>query len=270
MVIFSMAKIDYNDIVGQIFTSNNYGEYKVLNYLGKIEKKHEYEIIFINTNNKVIVSRDSIKRNSCVDEIKKENDKKLRKQKEQEDRKRLNSIKGKEQIIWNKDNCRILAVDQALNVSGVSYFINDTLIEYGLIENNDKLSYIEKIILLRNKIDKLIDKYQIDILAIEDTYVYKNVEVYKKLSILLGTLQILAYEKGIPILVVSAVEWKKHACILDKKGRESQKLAGLIKIREKYGIFDIKDDVSDSILLGIYVAEECIVYNNKENNPSWE
>ena len=245
-----------NDIVGSIITTNKWVYIEIVKYNGKTNNKHYYTVKFKNTGNIRSASRTSIKRKSVVD---KEEQKSIRAEKkimEFKKRKMMNLENGKGTIEFYGKACRLLAIDQATIKSGFSYYIDDVLIEYGDFENKSG-SYVSNIHSVREWVSMLIDKYAPDIIALEDTYFSNNVLVYKKLSMLIGVLQVLCFENGITCLLIDAPQWKSGVGIYNHKGRTSQKKAGQLMVREMYGIDD-GDDVSDAILLGKHVAENII------------
>ena len=64
-------KIDTSELLEKQFISNNYGEFTVLEYLGK-ETDYMYKIVFTETSNEETVTRKSIIALSCVDKKKKD------------------------------------------------------------------------------------------------------------------------------------------------------------------------------------------------------
>ena len=92
-------KIDTSELLEKQFISNNYGEFTVLEYLGK-ETDYMYRIVFTETSNEETVTRKSIIALSCVDKKKKEQtalaNKKKKQQEEVNRRKHMNKFKGKE------------------------------------------------------------------------------------------------------------------------------------------------------------------------------
>lgn len=264
-----MAKIVPELIVGDRVDSNTYGEFTVLLYIGKPQKEHMYKIKFTDTGNEYTVSRSSIMRRSCVDKKKKLANKKENAKKKIAYRKRLNTIKGREDIEFDGKNCRILSLDQSLNGTAFCYGIDTQMIKYGTIETVKTDSYVEKIIQVRDKVSEMIDVGKIDVIAIEGIYFGGNVEVFKKLSALYVVLQILAFEKGVKFVSAVAYEWKKHTgCMYGK--RNSQKKKSIQRVNEIYGLDISDDDISDSILIFKYVSEKCITYTNRNlNDYSW-
>lgn len=264
-----MAKINVQEMVGKKIKSNSYGYFIVVSYIGKPQKDHMYKIKFVDTNNQYTVTRSSIMRKSCVDKTKKLSVKKDNAKKKIQYRKKLNRIKGKETIEFNGKNCRILSLDQSINGTACAYYIDEQLIHYGKIDTSMYDNYVEKIIHVRDVVSDMIDKHKIDVIAIEDIYMGFNVEVYKKLAILYGVIQILALEKKVKFISAVAYQWKESTGCLTGK-RKAQKKKSIQRVNEIYGFNIDDDDIADSILIGRYVSKDCIVYTNKNlNDYDW-
>jgi Holliday junction resolvasome RuvABC endonuclease subunit len=246
-------------IVGDVIQSNKWGNFIVLEYIGKIDKKHKYKVKFESTNNIVVADRASIKRKSVVDKEAQKTIRDKKKEKKYNERKRLNMVKGKEIIRISKNMVKTLSLDQSLNGCAFSYFIDSQLIHHGKIDTSHLSHYIDKIVYIRDTVSKLIAKHKIDILVIEDVYMFKNVEVYRKLSLLHGTLQILAYEKGIYFVTPVAYEWKNGVGIrIGKTKRSYQKLKSVEIVNKVFALNIDDDDIADAICIGYYVIKECV------------
>lgn len=260
------------DIIGEIIETNSYGKIEILEYIGKTDKDHIYNIKFINTGNTKNETRSSIKRKSCIDELEKERIRKEKKDKEIEERRKLNAIKGKEVVYSNKKYNKILALDQSTTGCAYSIFVNKQLIKFGKIDTTKLSCSTEKIIKIRNEVQKMILEENVDILAIEDIYMHKNVEVFKTLAILYGTLQIIAFENNISFLSLVAYQWKS-AMGIDfgyhndyKKKRDYQKKSSVKRVNEIYALELKDDDICDSILIGLHTVVNCIKYDSYEED----
>ncbi len=249
-----LTRINLEDIINTIIPTNSYGDIKVLRYIGK-DKDYLYEIQFLNTNNIEIqflntnnietVTRSSIKRNSCVDT------------------KIINENKKKKIIYTNKKLFKTLALDQSTTGTAYAIYIDQQLIKYGKIDTSDLSDPILKIIKIRNEVQSIIEKENIDLLAIEDIYMAYNVHTFKTLAILYGMLEILAVDNNIMFISQVAYQWKQGIGIAltklqgknrrDKQKQSSKELANL-----KFGLNLTDDDISDAILIGYHTVTNCI------------
>lgn len=258
-----MPKINVEDIVNTIVSTNSYGNIQILSYQGKNDKDHLYEIVFLDTNNKQVVTRNSIKRQSCVDEKQKKLNHKAVTTKKINNRKKLNSSQEQQYIYTDKTNLKTLALDQSTTGTAYSIYINKQLISFGKVDTSDLSDSILKIIKIRNEIQKIIEKEKIDILAIEDIYMAYNVHTFKTLAILYGMLEILAIDNNIMFISQVPYQWKKGVGIaLTKlKGsdkRNAQKETSKDISNRKFGLNLNDDDISDAILIGYHTVTNCI------------
>ena len=158
------------------------------------------------------------------------------------------------------DEIRILAIDQAKS-TGYAVFENGTLIEYGMIELGKKNDIYENILFFaREKISGLITKIKPDAVVIEDIQQQnQNVNTYKKLAMLMGTLLSLFQEINITYDVVPPTRWKSFCKIKGKK-RQEQKDNTVLFVKDKYNLNSVEEDEADSIALGFYAVSNI---NNK-------
>lgn len=257
-----MGKINTDDIINSIITTNNYGDILITKYCGK-EKEHMYEIEFLDTHNKQVVSRSSIKRKSCVDNKKKKDDHKMNMNKKISNRKKLNDNKEQQVIYTDNELLRVLALDQSTTGTAYAIYIGTQLIKFGKIDTSDLDDVILKIIKIRNEIQNIIIEENIDLLVIEDIYMAYNVHTYKTLAILYGTLEILSIDNNILFLSQVPYQWKQGVGIAltklqGKNKREVQKQTSKNIANLKFGLNLEDDDISDAILIGFHTVSNCI------------
>lgn len=146
---------------------------------------------------------------------------------------------------------RLLSLDQASHISGWAVFEDNKLIEYGKIEANqsdigDRLYYIKQEVL------KLINKYNIDEVVLEDIQyqnnVGNNVQTFKILAELLGVLIETFTELKIPNSATLASSWKSTLGVKGKN-RAEQKRNAQAWVLANHGIKVIQD-ISDAICIG--------------------
>ena len=84
-------------------------------------------------------------------------------------------------------------------------------------------------------------------------YQYGAVLTYKILAMLLGVIETLCTERGVPYEVVSPNVWRKYAGTCGKT-RLQEKQLSVIMVKEKYGV-RVNDDTAEAILIGRYGAQ---------------
>lgn len=144
----------------------------------------------------------------------------------------------------------ILALDQSSRISGFAVFTDGKLTEYGTFTMDDS-SIPVRLVKIRNKVIELVEKYNIDKILLEDIQMQQqvnNVTTYKVLAQVLGVLEELCAEKGLPHEVIHSQTWKSA---LDIKGRDraTQKRNAQQYVLDTYGVKPAQD-AADAICVG--------------------
>ena len=150
----------------------------------------------------------------------------------------------------------LLALDQASRITGYAIFDGDKLIHYGKIAaNSDDVG--DRLVYIRNEVNKLIDKYSIDEIILEDIQlqnnVVNNVQTFKTLAEVFGVLYELAAERKIKNSAVLASSWKSTLGI---KGRDraAQKRAAQEWVVNTYNVKPTQDEC-DAICIGAHIVK---------------
>lgn len=186
-----------------------------------------------------------------------------------------NSLKNitKEVKVKGNNIKRILAIDQALNVTGYSIFDNDILIKYGTTTQT-KSSQPEKIHGVKEWLACQCELWKPDLVVLEDIQlenhskeraIYDNgdntigITTFKALAQLQGVLIDYLHEAKIEYIVVFSGTWRKLLEIKGKTKADKKKSAQL-KVKEWYDI-SVTNDEADAICLGKYGN-----YSNKRSD----
>lgn len=143
---------------------------------------------------------------------------------------------------------RILALDQATKHTGYALFSDDTLAEYGVLEEDPVLSIFERMNNMRINILRLIDRMNPELVVFEQVQYQQNQKVYSQLSQLQGFVMSALFDKAVPFYIVEPVVWKSYSGIKGKK-RAEQKESSVSLAELIYGVA-VTDDVSDAIFIG--------------------
>lgn len=124
------------------------------------------------------------------------------------------------------------------------------LVDYGCIASSSQ-NLIKRIIIIRDEILKLIDKYKITKIVAEEVRTdYKNPHTYKVLTWLQGAIIISAWEKinNLEYEFIQPSSWRSKIGIHTGRGikREALKQADIEYVQNKYGI-TANDDICDAI-----------------------
>lgn len=147
---------------------------------------------------------------------------------------------------------RLLALDQASNISGWAIFEDNKLIEYGKIDASNYDDVGTRLHLIRTSVQKIIIDYNIDKVVLEDIYLdnihINNVKTFKVLSEVFGVIYELCVELNKPVVAVLAGTWKSTLGIKGKTRPEQKKNAQQY-ILDKYNL-KIIQDIVDAICIG--------------------
>ena len=69
----------------------------------------------------------------------------------------------------------ILGIDPGLANTGWSVVEGEKLVDYGCIETSDKLNKIERLGMISDSLEKIIEDYKIKTMALENLFFAKNV-----------------------------------------------------------------------------------------------
>ena len=150
----------------------------------------------------------------------------------------------------------ILALDQASRTSGWAVFQDGQLFASGTFTYDDD-DFSLRLVKIRNKVITLTEQYHINKILLEDIQLQgqtNNVDTYRKLAEVLGVLEELSREKGIPHEIIHSQTWKSTLGI---KGRDraTQKRNAQAYVVATYGKKVTKDE-SDAICIGSHYVNE--------------
>ena len=140
---------------------------------------------------------------------------------------------------------RVLALDQATNLTGYSIFDGQNLIKYGIYKTNasDEAARIAEV---KNWVDNMISNWKPDRIQLEDIQLQikgkeedsdkvMGVTTYKVLAHLQGVLINLCFERNIPCEVVHVSTWREY-CKIKGKTRTDKKRNAQLQVKEWYDI----------------------------------
>lgn len=149
---------------------------------------------------------------------------------------------------------RLLALDQASRVTGVSIFDNDKLIKYGTFEIKSNQELGKRLTQFLENLDKLYAAYHFDAVAYEDIQLQMgNVETYKKLAYIQAMILFWCEKNEKKLYCLSPSHWRK--VLKEKYGmswgrkRAEQKQTAIDFIQEHYEK-EVDSDTADAICIG--------------------
>ncbi len=161
---------------------------------------------------------------------------------------------------------RALSLDISGSSTGWSFFSNNSSkIEFGTITTKSKDCLAKRLTVFRNSLLKVLEKYNPEVVIMEDTFVGRNIKVNKILSKFGGVAEQLSYEvlKNQPIIINNKTV-KAFFCVKSKEDLFVI-IKDLCKWRGKS--FNKYNDVSDAIAqLWYYLQKEGVLDIKKETD----
>jgi len=145
---------------------------------------------------------------------------------------------------------KILCLDQSTKATGFSVFDNRKLVDYGLLEANTKEPTIERMRIMREKIDNLIEQMQPDFVVFENIQLQGGVNTFQILAQLQGLIIGILYKFDLPFIIVEPSSWKSFCGIKGKKRAEQKENTKIFVINE-FGI-QASEDECDAIGIGVW------------------
>jgi len=156
---------------------------------------------------------------------------------------------------------KILSFDVSSVSTGWSFILGETLQEFGIITPSKNYRLQEKLYWFKNEVNALFKIYFPDYVLVEDTYL-KNVTTLKVLMQFIGVINLECFfELGQDIVFLSPNTVRSHFKIKTKEDAFNL-IKNKYKIKLKNYSFETGNDISDSILQGLYFLDILKESNN--------
>ena len=155
---------------------------------------------------------------------------------------------------------RVIGIDPGIGITGFSIIdhsrLKTALIAYGAIRPPKKQGLEKRLFYLFNEMNKLNDKFEPDVLAIEDSFYSKNVKSAMILGQARGTILLSAARASIKVAEFAPRKVKLSVC---GKGSASKEQVQFMVSQ----ILKLKDppkpmDISDAMAVGL-----CLINQNR-------
>lgn len=133
-------------------------------------------------------------------------------------------------------------------------FNDKELYDFGILRVKGK--YLEdKLDEASKNIQELIDKYEVDVVILEDVFLSKGFTSTKNTLQMLGSLRLSAYRKGAVCFTVQATKWRKG--VIKQGKRNPMKKQAVEYVNEMYDLdltYDknrtkTQDDIAEAIIM---------------------
>lgn len=150
---------------------------------------------------------------------------------------------------------KLLALDQATKLTGVSIWDDKELIDHFVVDTNvSENNPFLRMNRLKKEIVNIIEKYKPDALCLEGVQFQRNYNTYMQLGQLQGVIFGICFDYNLPFKIVSASSWRHYLGISGQK-REVYKANTIKYVNDKYD-FTCTDDEADAICVGLWGIDQ--------------
>lgn len=145
----------------------------------------------------------------------------------------------------------LIALDESTTCTGYAVFDDGELIEHGIFSFKSK-NVLERVSLIMEEIENLIDTYKPNNMVIEDVQITMNAATAKSLLGLQFMIEVYAHRNNISCETYRTTKWRKILGLSNSRSldRKAKKQETIDYVKDKYGIDVLKDDESDAIAIG--------------------
>jgi len=129
---------------------------------------------------------------------------------------------------------------------------NFSCIKYGLIKTASKLPMAERLLKIHTELEKLINEYRPDAIAVENVYFFKNLKTALPVSQAKGVILLEAAKKRIPVYEFTPLQVKM--AITGYGRAEKKQLQEMIKILLRLNEIPSPDDAADALGIAVCCA----------------
>lgn len=146
---------------------------------------------------------------------------------------------------------KLLSVDSSTQKTGLACFINGTYKEHCLLDCSKQKNMDMRFEDMSKEIWKMFDKYNPDIVYIEETVVLRNAQTQRFLTRLQGVIYAWCMKNNCEFNTIRPTSWRAAIGIKQNKNikREQLKEQAIQYVSAKYGV-NVTDDEAESICIG--------------------
>jgi Holliday junction resolvasome RuvABC endonuclease subunit len=144
-----------------------------------------------------------------------------------------------------------IALDESTKSTGYAVFQDTKLIDYGAFIQNSK-NVLERVSNIINDIEEMIEYYNPSNMVIENVQITMSAPTAKSLMGLQFLIELLCYRKNINCTTIRTAHWRKVLGLSNspKIKKEDKKKEAINYVKDKYGINEKINDVTDAICIG--------------------
>jgi crossover junction endodeoxyribonuclease RuvC len=158
----------------------------------------------------------------------------------------------------------ILGIDPGTRITGYGIIKAQDLslvpLDFGCIRPPPRLDNPERYLALFNGLEKLLDLYPPDAVAVETQFVYKNVQSALKLGMARGVVLIAAARRGIPVFEYAPK--KAKLAVVGNGSASKEQVQRMVQLLLRLPILPEPEDAADALALAVCHANS-MAFNEK-------
>lgn len=156
----------------------------------------------------------------------------------------------------------ILGIDPGTRITGYGVIRVDgagyTALDYGCIRPPRNLPLPDRLLIISNGIEEIIDKYSPSAVAIETQFVHKNVQTAIKLGMARGVALVPARKRGVEVVEYTPKVAKRS--VVGKGAASKEQVQGMTKQLLNLETLPAPEDAADALCLAICHAQRRKAY----------
>jgi crossover junction endodeoxyribonuclease RuvC len=175
--------------------------------------------------------------------------------------------------LYSIENMRVLGIDPGSETLGWGVVegsgSNYSLVDHGVVRSSTKLAFSKRLQNVYNGVADVIDRFQPDTLAVEDTFYAVNVSVALKLGQVRGVMLLLAEQRGLAIAEYSPRLIKQT--VVGYGNAEKHQVQEMVKVLLKMRSVPTPHDAADALAITIchihHARMQEKIRNSKTHTP---
>lgn len=146
----------------------------------------------------------------------------------------------------------ILGIDPGTRITGYGIIAVDNALEpldFGCIRLPPKLELPARLLILYESLEKLLEKYEPNAVAVETQFVYKNVQIAIKLGMARGMVLLAAAKKNIPVFEYAPK--KAKLAIVGTGSASKTQVQKMVQLLLKLPTLPEPEDAADALALAV-------------------
>jgi len=158
--------------------------------------------------------------------------------------------------VKNKKANIILGIDPGLADTGYGLIEKNnnqlTCLAYGSIKTKAKIEMAGRLEIINKELNKIIKKYQPDLIAVEELFFCKNVKTALIIGQARGVIMLTAKQRKVPLAEYTPLQIKQAVSSYGRAGK--QQVQAMVKLLLKLSQTPKPDDAADALAAAICAA----------------